>query len=199
MSEELFMNELEKRNKFITQIVSSLIMIAVGIAFCFSIPDAAHLISIVLGIVVIVSGAILLAVTIAVHRITITIHGLVGALLIALGVFSIINNPVELVVRFVPFTLMSFGGILIVDAFLRFFWKKKSSTFFFVMTLLGGTIIVALGICFLVFKEFAKFAGIVLGVTLIVYGITNFIMAMVKNKKEEKIANEKLKKETGKE
>ena len=180
------MDQVEKRNRFITQIVSSVILMAVGIAFCFSISEATALISTILGVVVIVSGAILLTVTILVNRAGLTIQGLVAALLIALGIFTILKNPVQLVVEFVPFALLSFGGLLVIDAFLRFFWKKKTNTFVFVMTLVAGSIVIALGICFLTIPEFSQFAGIVLGIVLIVYGAANLIMTLAKNKKDKK-------------
>lgn len=172
-------NKLSKDS--LNQIIQSLIVIALGIAFCFSL--AVQVLSYVLGAALIVSGIVLLIITCVTNKIALTVQGLLGGLAITLGIVCIVSQVVSLVVVTVPYLLIVAGSLVILDAFLRLLAVKKIGPFAFTMLLILGSAAIALGICFLTIADFSKYAGIALGAGLIIYGLVTLISAFIKPKK----------------
>lgn len=166
----------------LSQIIRSIILIVLGIAFCFSM--ASQVISYVIGISLIVSGAVLLTISIMLKKAVLTHEGILAAFAITLGITVIVTTMVNLVVTAVPYLLISVGGILLIEAFMAFLVRKKVAPVAFAFMLIGASAVIALGICFLAINGFATYAGIVLGIALIIAGILTLITAFKKDKKE---------------
>jgi len=146
---------------------------------------------IVLAVVLFVTG-ILLCVNIDV----VTLSVIVGALLVAYGVFSMLilvlkkrplaskvgyfsciiitvgivliaEKLLSVFVYMLPYVFIVVGSVLIIDAFLGKFLRMEASVTLFVIRIAVGAALVAFAICLLTISSFAKITPISLGVILI--------------------------------
>ena len=171
-----------KRNLDYPAIIKAAVVLIVGILFCCSNALGTKALSILLGIGMILSGLAILIPTIATKKSLLTNNGIVGSAFIALGILSMIDNFVGVILAVIPWILIAVGVVAIADAMLLILWRKGQNRALFAAELIIGIIFVTLGICLITVNGFASFAGVVFGVALIVYAAYT-IVGELSNKK----------------
>ncbi len=160
-----------------TVFVEAAIIITIGVLFCFKI-SLGQVLSTIIGVALIVAGAIFLTISIATKRSTLSPEALGGAAMIGAGILFIVNDIVSFVFGLTPYLMITFGSIVIADAFLGAFARKEGQWGLFVLKLIIGDAVLALGICLLAIPEFATYVGIILGIALIILGIYLIVVTL---------------------
>ena len=174
--------EKEKQTK-LTTILWAAVCIALGIVFCFSRAMATNIISIIIGIGLILIGSYLIIRNFVVHKTFAAASSLTGGILLAFGIFFIEQKLVSQLLAYTPWALIVIGALFILDAIVRKFGTMRIKTVLFVVTLVLGIILLTLGLLLKFVDSFKDFAAIILGASMIVYGLFVFF-DLVFNKKK---------------
>lgn len=143
-------------------------LLALGIMFCCF---GVWALSYILGGFVIFIGVIFVVNSVMRTQVLLTLNGLVGVIIGALGALIIANNLAGLLLSFIPWILISVGALITADSFLRFFLRRDVSTATFSMEIIVGLLVSTAGLCVLFIDNWADFASVVFGIALIVYSI----------------------------
>ena len=152
----------------IDMLAFAIALLALGIMFCcFGVCALSY----ILGGFVIFIGVIFVVNSVMRTQVLLTLNGLVGVIIGALGALIIANNLAGLLLSFIPWILISVGALITADSFLRFFLKRDVSTATFGMEIIVGLLVSTAGLCVLFIDNWADFASVVFGIALIVYSI----------------------------
>ncbi len=166
------------KNSAIIKFISSVITIIVGVTFCFSVRAGFTTISIIMGVVLILLGALgVIADTFAENH-EVLPSGIGRSILIAYGILCIEMNLQSYVYYFIAYALMVIGGLYIFDAFLAFFARKEPFSMLVIGAVIGAASL-AVGICLRTVNGFAEFCSVALGIVLIVYGAFNLVVSVI--------------------
>lgn len=149
-------------------LIFALAVLALGIMFCCF---GVWALSYILGGFVIFIGVIFVINSISRTQVLLTINGIVGVILGALGALVIAHNLAGLLLSFIPWILISIGALIIADSFLRFFWRRGVPATVFGLEIVVGLLVCAAGLCVLFIDDWANFASVVFGIALIIYSI----------------------------
>lgn len=152
-------------------IIFACVILIIGVIFCCSLSFGAQVLSYIIGISLMVIGAIFLFDAIYSKRTLLNANGMISAVAVAFGVMIMIRNLASLLIDYIPWLMISVGVLLIVDAFVRKFIKKNLKTVFMVLEIVLGAIVTASGFCVKFIDGWADFAALVLGVALIAYAV----------------------------
>ncbi len=166
-------------------IIKAVICIIIGVLFCCSLAMAIEVLSYIIGAILIVIGLGAIITTAATKQSLLSITGLLGAIFLGLGIAAIVLNAAGFLLACIPFLLVALGAIAIVDAFLMKFVRKEKNIIAFVIELVIGVIFFLFGILLLTVDEFAGYAGLILGIALIVYGLFTLIIECIKLSKKK--------------
>ena len=166
------------------KMLSALSLIILGIIFILSIVLNLNLISIILGVGFIVTGAIFVLIKAFSLQPIISPFGIVGGFLIAFGIFFISVNLFNTLTKIIPFLAIVFGSLIIMEAIFARLVRKTMGKTLFILLLIFGIIILTVGILMLTINKFFEFAGLVLGIVLLVGGIYLLIKALPKREKK---------------
>ena len=167
-----------KKEKIVALIEAGVILV-IGILFCLSEALGIEVLSTIFGVTLIVGGTIYLAISLVVKKGLISIAGFTGGLLISLGILSIVTNIMALIFAFLPYFLIVIGSLVLIDAFLGKFVRNDDLLVVFVLKLVIGAVLITLGILLLTVAEFARFASIIFGASLIVISIYYAVMILM--------------------
>ena len=170
-------------NKNLTSILYLAVLFIFGIVFCAASYMAAAAISWIVGLVMIF-GAIMLLVSSynSTHSVA-TIEGLMAAAIGALGIVFIIKQMGSHIYYYIPYILIVWGSLLVIDAILfRVVRSNKSAAVFAIEFVLGVASIV-LGVCLLLIKEFAKYGSLVFGIVLLASACFQLYLMLVYKKR----------------
>lgn len=159
------------------KIVSYLLILVIGILFCLRI--AADVVSIIIGIALIVTGAFNITLLAAKKLPIIMPSGIYGGLLVALGIIFIVYKIIGIVMGWIPYVVIVIGTLLFADAFLGKFTRNENVALFVVKLLLGAAAI-ALGLCLIFIEGFGSWAQVVFGILLIAYAVFCLVSLLVK-------------------
>lgn len=152
-------------------IIRSVLYIVLGILFALSVIDPASMINWMVAVVCLLGGVALLAIEVATNKSLITGNGMMGALLIAFGVFFL--PPVgTLSIDWcggIALVLICIGLAMTIDAILGLAFKRGLTGN--IIKLVIGLVAATFGFLLYFLGEFRKFAGLVLGIVVIVYGV----------------------------
>ena len=179
------MAESKKQKQGYSNLIIAIICIVVGILFCCSLAIALETLSIILGVILIVLGAAAIVMTIISKESLLSISGIFGAIFIGIGIASIVLNYAAFVLTCIPFLLISLGFFAMVDAFLLKFVRKEKSLLAFILELVIGAICFTLGILLLTVDEFVGYAGLILGIALIIFGVFSLVIECMKLSKKK--------------
>lgn len=160
-------------------IIGGLLLI-LGILFCCSLSFGISGLSIVIGIALIITGIIFTANSIVANKNFLTINGITGTLLITAGIVFVINKLAGIIFLFIPWFLISFGAILILDSVLGFVIRKDILIVEFILRLIVAIIGITLAICLLTINGFAEYSSIILGIIMIIYSIVIIYKTFIK-------------------
>lgn len=170
-----------KRNQQVEKMITAISLIVIGILFCVNL--AAKVISIVIGSVFIVLGALLLIILISKKESLLTFSGIIGGFYITIGISLIVINFIGLLISLTPYLLIVFGSIMLIDAIIIIASKKQAKVFF-IMELVLAVIFLTIGILLLVLDSFRAHVAIMFGVLLIACGIYSLVKILLKKGKE---------------
>lgn len=159
---------------------ASLLQIAVtyviGILLCFSVLNPDSLINWSISITAIAAGAIAIVFSFATTR---SLHlgvGGTGCLSLAIGIFflpSLDGGQNILWMNGISMLMMVYGAAFIVDCVIDLILKKRQSRAW-VLGLVGA-VSFTIGICLWLIDAFRSFAGLMLGIAMIVYATLSLI------------------------
>ena len=153
----------------IVQIVKAAFVLVLGILFCIS--QVAGVLSVIIGISLIVVGALYIVNAYLKDKRLLTSDGVMGILFVAFGIVFWENTMMAQVLALIPWILISAGVVVIADSVLRAFVAYSIDMKNFVIELVIGIIVLALGICLKAIPAFAEFTSIMVGLVLVVYAL----------------------------
>lgn len=153
----------------IVQIVKAAFVLVLGILFCIS--QVAGVLSVIIGISLIVVGALYIVNAYLKDKRLLTSDGVMGILFVAFGIVFWENTMMAQVLALIPWILISAGVVVIADSVLRAFVAYSIDMKNFVIELAIGIIVLALGICLKAIPAFAEFTSIMVGIVLVVYAL----------------------------
>ena len=119
------MNKLSS-SEMKTLIIATLLMV-IGILFCCSIAMGINGLSVVIGFILLVIGILFVINTILNNKETFTKDGLIGIAISTLGIMFIIDRLAGLIFSFIPWFLIIFAIVLIIETMLDKFYYKSSN------------------------------------------------------------------------
>ena len=170
------------KDKKTEEIVLNAALILVGVMFIFSNYLGEKLLSIIFGTALIILGLVMFIVTLINERSVLKAPAIFGLVILALGIFCIVQNIASWVFTFIPYFLIILGVGLIVDAFLGYFWREDEGMALFILKLVIGCALIVLGILILTVDAVTRIMGIIFGISVIVYGLYNIIYLLAKKK-----------------
>lgn len=166
---------LKKDN--LTDVVKAIVYIVLGVLLCCSVIDANTLPNWLVSISLMVAGGVLLLTSIIAFKTLIgTDSGTSGVLLFAVGLFLLPSLPNYQPLNWVwgaALLMMIFGVAYMIEGLLGLVSKRNAAANIFL--LIFGAAVFALGICLWLIDDFRQFAGLMLGIMLIVYGTIKLI------------------------
>ncbi len=158
-------------NKRLMSMIYIVVLFIFGIVFCVASYMAAAAISWIVGLTLIFGAGMLLFSSYESTRSVATLEGLMAAAIGAFGVLFIVRQLGSHVYGYIPYILIVWGSLLVIDAILfRVVRSNKSATIFALEFVLGVCSIV-LGVLLLLLKDFAPYGSLVFGIVLIVSAI----------------------------
>lgn len=160
--------EIRKISKQTRTIILAVILLAVGVLFCFSTMMGINALSYIIGAGFIIAGVALIINSIIKKKSVLNYLCIIGAAMIAFGVFFMEYRFATILFYYVPWLLAFIGAVIIVDSILS---KIADSTIAFVSKLIIGALVLALGLCLKFIPGFIDFSAVLLGIVMIVYAI----------------------------
>lgn len=148
--------------------ICAIIMFVVGILFCCSLLVGITALSIIIGFLLILSGAMFVINCIINSSTVFSVDGLLGMSLVSLGIVVLSNNLASIIFLFIPWMLIVFGAGCFLEAFLT---RNNIDQKIFIIELIIGIISIILGLCLLLINGFMEYALIVLGILMVIYSI----------------------------
>lgn len=155
------------------RLLKATILLVVGILLCLSIINASQFLNWIFSIAMVVMGAALIAVSLVSTKALFTDTGILGGLILSLGVFCIPGIGFIDFFGIISVAMMVVGCLLLVDGFLGFALKRSNAAN--VIELILGAGLFAIGICLWLLADFRKFAGMMLGIFMMVYAVVLFV------------------------
>ncbi|MBR1867033.1 MAG: DUF308 domain-containing protein [Clostridia bacterium] len=159
----------------VMNVITAVVTIAIGASFCISFNNATDTINTLMGIVLIIAGCLNIALFIVNNQSLINGAGIWSALLIALGIYFIQAQPVNLLINFIPWVLIAMGALFVVDALLGLFRKEGFPSF--ILGVIIGLAALALGICLVSFESFRNVSSLIFGIIIVLYGVFQLVSA----------------------
>ena len=174
---------MSKRKLF--YLIESIVLIIVGILIAFSLL-APKMINILLGIAVLIMGAMLFAKSVweSPTKSLLVPMALLGACLIGTSIALFINklNIVNLLVTIISIALCSIGAVLIISSIIQFAKKKTESG---IVQIVFAIIFITLGLIFLLLDDALKYFWLIFGILMAIFGIYLLIVTLTKVAKSE--------------
>ena len=160
------------------KIIAALILIAVGVLFCFNI--AAKAVNVTIGVALCLYGVINVVLAISKKKSLFNAEGVLNGVIIALGIFCIAENLLSFFVSIIPYILVAVGGVLVLDACIAKFARKEVGLPLFLFEIVLGAACLALGLCLIFVESFRSAASLIFGVGLIVLGAYRLVELLSK-------------------
>lgn len=164
-------------------LVIGLILIVVGILMACSILMQ-DMVSILLGVVFLVSGSVLILQPLIVKNRLLDYNALLGGIFVSLGVLVLLSGQaiIEMIAGLVCIISMVIGIILAIDSLLYYFLKKKDIKVLIIELLLGVVLFVVGLVFYLMLNDVMKYVWMVLGILFALYGIWLIVKLFIKEK-----------------
>lgn len=164
-------------------LVIGLILIVVGILMACSILMQ-DMVSILLGVVFLVSGSVLILQPLIVKNRLLDYNALLGGIFVSLGVLVLLSGRdiIEMIAKLVCIISMVIGIILAIDSLLYYFLKKKDIKVLIIELLLGVVLFVVGLVFYLMLSDVMDYVWMVLGILFALYGIWLIVKLFIKEK-----------------
>ena len=180
----------EYMTNFIEKILVCILLLAVGILFCFSQNAAA---SITMGVILSTYGIINIIIIGISRRPLISAMGLINAAIIAIGIAFSTLDLATVIINLMPFIYTIAGSLMLIDAFYSYFILKNRSVARIVVFSIFGAGIYSLGMTLLCIHDFWDgYRQFIFGIILCVasYVLLGFTIGglVIRNKKAKALA-----------
>lgn len=164
-------------------LVIGLILIVVGILMACSILMQ-DMVSILLGVVFLVSGSVLILQPLIVKNRLLDYNALLGGIFVSLGVLVLLSGQaiIMMIAGLVCIISMVIGIILAIDSLLYYFLKKKDVKVLIIELLLGVVLFVVGLVFYLMLNDVMDYVWMVLGILFALYGIWLIVKLFIKEK-----------------
>ena len=164
-------------------LVIGLILIVVGILMACSILMQ-DMVSILLGVVFLVSGSVLILQPLIVKNRLLDYNALLGGIFVSLGVLVLLSGQaiIMMIAELVCIISMVIGIILAIDSLLYYFLKKKDIKVLIIELLLGVVLFVVGLVFYLMLSDVMDYVWMVLGILFALYGIWLIVKIFIKEK-----------------
>lgn len=164
-------------------LVIGLILIVVGILMACSILMQ-DMVSILLGVVFLVSGSVLILQPLIVKNRLLDYNALLGGIFVSLGVLVLLSGQaiILMIAELVCIISMVIGIILVIDSLLYYFLKKKDVKVLIIELLLGVVLFVVGLVFYLMLSDVMDYVWMVLGILFALYGIWLIVKLFIKEK-----------------
>lgn len=164
-------------------LVIGLILIVVGILMACSILMQ-DMVSILLGVVFLVSGSVLILQPLIVKNRLLDYNALLGGIFVSLGVLVLLSGKdiIMMIAGLVCIISMVIGIILAIDGLLYYFLKKKDIKVLIIELLLGVVLFVVGLVFYLMLYDVMDYVWMVLGILFALYGIWLIVKLFIKEK-----------------
>lgn len=164
-------------------LVIGLILIVVGILMACSILMQ-DMVSILLGVVFLVSGSVLILQPLIVKNRLLDYNALLGGIFVSLGVLVLLSGQaiILMIAGLVCIISMVIGIILAIDSLLYYFLKKKDLKVLIIELLLGVVLFVVGLVFYLMLNDVMDYVWMVLGILFALYGIWLIVKLFIKEK-----------------
>ena len=167
----------------ISNVIRGSIIMVIGLLLALSIlfesPEAMNAISYIFGGVLILTGVVMLIISLLGRKSLYTSESILGGAVIALGILVMMQKMFNIVMVFIPLLVCVEGGVLLLAPLVRFFIKKDKAVFPFVMLLILGGVVLATGICLLTIDDFKRISAVVFGICIALYGLLVLMFALL--------------------
>lgn len=181
------MKNVKLNNKGLKSVIFALILLAVGILFCFSKSIGDEGLSTIFGSVLIVIGVIFIITSIVDNRKLITVEGIGGGAIIAFGILIIASKLTATLIKgYLPYLLICISSVTLLDAIIAMALKVRKNQLRLVLEVFVGIALLALGICLMVIKNFDQHTYLILGIVLIMYSMFILISTIMKKSNRDK-------------
>lgn len=173
-------------SKKTTSLMIAIVLLIAGILFCISPAIGESSAGLVIGIGVLLLGAIFVVKDFLVEKSLITRGVIAGAVVAALGVYFMVDGSiVSKIIGIIPYILIVMGACVIADSILLRVVRDKENTKKFVLELIIGILAVVLGVLILTVGFFRKALAVIIGILLIA-GSVYYLIGMFKKGGAEK-------------
>jgi len=165
-------------------IIIAVLLMVIGILFCCSLSIGIEGLSVVIGLILLIVGILFLINCFVGNNGILGIESIVGIVLLALGIMFMIHKLAGLIFAYIPWLLIIFGIVIVVDGFFGKYVRNEN-LIPFIIKLILGVISITLGLCLELIDGFAEYASIILGIIMIVYSAYMMYEFFIKNKRVE--------------
>lgn len=164
-------------------LIIGLILIVVGILMACSILMQ-DMVSILLGVVFLVSGSVLILQPLIVKNRLLDYNALLGGIFVSLGVLVLLSGQaiIMMIAGLVCIISMVIGIILAIDSLLYYFLKRKDLKVLIIELLLGVVLFVVGLVFYLMLSDVMDYVWMVLGILFALYGIWLIVKLFIKEK-----------------
>ena len=180
----------EYMTNFIEKILVCVLLLAIGILFCFSQNAAA---SITMGVILSTYGIINIIIIGISRRPLISAMGLINAAILAIGIAFSTLDLATVIINLMPFIYTIAGSLMLIDAFYSYFTLKNRSVARIVVFSIFGAGIYSLGMTLLCIHDFGEgYRQLIFGLILCVasFVLLGFAISglVIRNKKVKALA-----------
>ena len=177
--------EMRKLNsEELKTIVIAVLLMVIGILFCCSLSIGIDGLSVVIGLILLIIGVLFLVNCFIGNKGIFAIEGILGTIILSLGILFMVHKLAGLIFAYIPWLLVVFGCVVLIDAFLGKYTRNESIVSF-VIKLVVGVVAIVLGLCLELIDGFVEYASIILGIVMILYSAYMIYNFFVKNKSAE--------------
>ena len=156
----------------VAKLIKPIIYLVIGVLLCCSVINPDSLLNWFIALALLAGGLGMFILSFMGANAFLTDSGLSGAMLVGLGVCFIPALPGGVTISWmsvIAILMMCAGILFLLDSILGF--VNKSAVSRNITILVIGAIAFAVGICLWLIPGFQRFAGLILGIFLIVYGV----------------------------
>ncbi len=164
-------------------IIPSVILFIIGILFCCSVAIGITGLSVIIGIILILTGCLLIINSLLKQKNIINYTGIISVGLIAFGIVFISNHLAGIIFLFIPWFLIILGIFFVIDIILNKIIKDNLNLTNLILRIILAIICLALGFCLKFINGFIEYSSIILGVLMIAVSLYLIISLFINNKK----------------
>ena len=169
-------SRLKKTNSF-ALILLSIILLFIGILFCFNVETKT--VSIIIGVALCMLGGVGVLMPIIKKEPVLTTQGILYAVVIAFGIAFIVNNFLQTFIALAPYLLICIGSLILIDGIIYLINKDKS-LLVTVIEIVIGSLFIAFGLCIILVKDLYAYRELITGILFILGALFLIVKTVIR-------------------